>query len=669
MQEDIKKIIEAGIQAPSGENCQPWRFGVHNNQLSIFNIPERDQSLYNYQQRGSYIAHGALIENILIASSQLGYSTTLTLFPNSIGDKNLIATVILNQSQPREETLFPYIWKRSTNRKPYKTVPLGEEQKIQLINTARDVTSGAEVRFIEDRERIQSLAKALSVNEKLIFENQHLHDFFFSHINWNESEDWAKRIGFYIKTLELPPEAQKVFPIMKHWYLARILNRIAGVSKKAAEGNAMLYTASAAFGAILIPNPTPENFISAGRLMQPLWLQATKMGLSIQPVTGIAFLMPRILAGQTTNFSSEQVNLITRAYNVIKTAFGIKDETIAMLFRIGQGDSPTARSSRLSPQDAVGEDIGSGKDRKTKINLALQDLSSLRNDSTFPHQYAVYENIIFLNSTKSFSTFLKWWFTKARKIDGKKLLEINDLPLKNSAVWDRELHYGLVHLQRKSRPGLIKPIVHRIVRFIQKERRPLIIGDLGSGGMEIERQIIDMLTQDVTHYPIIFVGFDKSPNAHYIARENLRTIGKPIDIHEIAKLDASLLKSLVLKAGNKQTIILSKNDIFELDKSFQENTFDLILHSLFKHHLNNNEKETIDKITKKLARSVLEFDGYHSWLMMIPQAIADWPNPILVNGAIFSNLRYQTKREIQKRNKGVSIYFSKIGTYCMEVHQ
>jgi len=47
MKEVIKKIIEAGIMAPSGENCQPWRFEVRGNKISIFNIPERDTSLYN----------------------------------------------------------------------------------------------------------------------------------------------------------------------------------------------------------------------------------------------------------------------------------------------------------------------------------------------------------------------------------------------------------------------------------------------------------------------------------------------------------------------------------------------------------------------------------------------------------------------------------------------
>ena len=59
----IQRILEAGIQAPSGENCQPWRFRSRNDFIDLFNLPERDTSLYSWGQRASYFAHGTLLEN------------------------------------------------------------------------------------------------------------------------------------------------------------------------------------------------------------------------------------------------------------------------------------------------------------------------------------------------------------------------------------------------------------------------------------------------------------------------------------------------------------------------------------------------------------------------------------------------------------------------------
>ena len=50
IREDIKKILEYAIWAPSGDNSQPWRFEAENDQIRVFNVPERDTSLYNYNK-------------------------------------------------------------------------------------------------------------------------------------------------------------------------------------------------------------------------------------------------------------------------------------------------------------------------------------------------------------------------------------------------------------------------------------------------------------------------------------------------------------------------------------------------------------------------------------------------------------------------------------------
>ena len=83
--------------------------------------------------------------------------------------------------------------------------------------------------------------------------------------------------------------------------------------------------------------------------MQRIWLQATKMGLSIQPVTGVIFFMQRIIAGETQEFSSKHIELVKNAYAIITEIFGLTKGTIAMLFRIGYGGLPSARSLRSAP--------------------------------------------------------------------------------------------------------------------------------------------------------------------------------------------------------------------------------------------------------------------------------------------------------------------------------
>src|SRR3989338_3310518 len=117
MDDAIQKIVEAGIQAPSGDNCQPWRFVVKGNTIELYNLPERDNSLYNWGQRASYVAHGALLENMSIAASQLGYTLSIDLFPEK-SDTNFIARVTLIEVEAKNEPLYDAIFKRCNNRKP-----------------------------------------------------------------------------------------------------------------------------------------------------------------------------------------------------------------------------------------------------------------------------------------------------------------------------------------------------------------------------------------------------------------------------------------------------------------------------------------------------------------------------------------------------------------------
>ncbi|MDI6789725.1 MAG: nitroreductase family protein [Thermodesulfobacteriota bacterium] len=46
----LLKIVEAGIWAPSGDNCQPWRFTWNSQKLLLLNVPERDTAPLSRQR-------------------------------------------------------------------------------------------------------------------------------------------------------------------------------------------------------------------------------------------------------------------------------------------------------------------------------------------------------------------------------------------------------------------------------------------------------------------------------------------------------------------------------------------------------------------------------------------------------------------------------------------
>ncbi len=346
MQADIEKIITDGTLAPSGENCQPWKFFVAGNRIQVFNVPEADQSLYNYKQRGSYVAHGALIENIFISASKYGYTTQIQIFPE-LNNHDLVSTITLEKTSPKNEPLYPYIQKRHTNRKDHESQKLTSTQKSVLVEVAKETGLG-ELKMIDDQPTLDVLGKALAVNEQMIFENKELHSFFYNHVLWN-SEEQEKAGGFYIKTLEFLPHQLRGVKIFKHWHVLKILNKIGKVSRVIAKENAEKYAKSGAFAVIMINGNTDVDYVNAGRVAEKVWLTATRLGISVHPCTGVLYFMENIRAGNIAVFSEKHRHIIKEAYGDIVKMFDAEGKTIPMLFRLGFAGTASARSMRMKP--------------------------------------------------------------------------------------------------------------------------------------------------------------------------------------------------------------------------------------------------------------------------------------------------------------------------------
>ncbi|MBI2507216.1 MAG: hypothetical protein HYW09_01230 [Candidatus Niyogibacteria bacterium] len=353
--DDIIKIIEYGTYAPSGDNSQPWRFEVESGSdsphearsvIKVFNILGKDNPILNIRNRGSYVAHGAVVENMVIAASKMGFEAEVKVFPED-SSPHMTASVILTSGVPANEPLFDSIKERVTNRKPYKKEPLSDREKRDLADAGR-IAGVGELKILESRDDLQNVAHALSVTERVALETPALHALFFGGMLWNEEENKRGESGLYIKTIEVPLTVQFLFRLIKKWPAMKCFNAI-GFPLLAARSNAALYASSGAFGAIVVPD-TDEDFFRAGRILERVWLTATKLGLSFQPVTGILFLNQRIQSPEGHPFSRENAERIKEAYAKIEASFGARGKIIAMLFRVGKDGEPSARSYRKKPE-------------------------------------------------------------------------------------------------------------------------------------------------------------------------------------------------------------------------------------------------------------------------------------------------------------------------------
>lgn len=349
IKDTIKNILEHAVNAPSGNNSQPWKFAVKENKIYIHNISDGDITPYNFDQKGSYIAHGALIENISIIALKYGYLANVKIFPDK-NNANVIAIVTLDNAEPRKDSLFDSIISRATNRRIYQKTTLKSEHKEEILKTQQEVNGGGKIKLIEDIKEIEKVAWALGLHERLIFENKMIHDVVFSSILWSEKENAEKRKGLYIKT-KFPDMPSFMLPIMKifgNWSFVNIVNKI-GLAKKIQKQSAESCISSSALCAILADSETNEAYLKGGMLLQRIWLTITKLGISLQPMTGVPYLARRILTGDSSGFSQKQAELIKQSNEEINNIFNEDGKTIIIIFRIGYDYKPPIKTSKLPP--------------------------------------------------------------------------------------------------------------------------------------------------------------------------------------------------------------------------------------------------------------------------------------------------------------------------------
>lgn len=344
--ETIKKILEAGVQAPSGSNSQPWKFYVEGEKVKVQALFSKDHPVLNFRNRGTFIAHGALLENIFIAAQKLGYRARFKMFPD--GKQNdIICEIYFEDNQNKGHVLYDLIFKRCTNRKPYKKKLLGDSQKKDLLNLVNDLPA-VKIKFVDDIEGLKVLAESACVSEKIIFEDKGLHQLLYKELVFTEKEEKNIKSGLYIKTLELNAFQTVILKLVKFWPIANFLNKI-GFSRLLAKDNYKRYVSSAAIGAIIVKNKD-EFFIEGGRAIERIWLKATQMGLSIQLLTGFSFFWQRVISGENI-FSASHRRIIENAYEKSASVLDIReDQVIAALFRIGESSFPSAYSSKKTPE-------------------------------------------------------------------------------------------------------------------------------------------------------------------------------------------------------------------------------------------------------------------------------------------------------------------------------
>jgi len=331
----VQKIVKAAVMAPSGDNVQPWDIQVSKDftQIRLYNLPEKDNSYYNYQQSASYIAHGAVIENIMIAGKHLGCHVNYQLFPDTDND-SYIAKITFSLADAQPDSYYTAIFERCTNRFQYKREEVGDEVLNALFSSVKNIDT-AQVSLVTDKGKVKQLAGELKVNDQIVFERKDIHQFLFDKIRWNQKQIEKTRDGMPVGVLGLSFIEKLSFPLMRFWWYVKAAN-VLGLSRIIALKCWWGCANASILGMVTIQGNDKVAFVEGGRAAQRLWLEATKQGFALQPIIGLPLLINRLKQGSLDGFSIKHALFVKRASERLPGLFDVKkSDTLIMGFRAG----------------------------------------------------------------------------------------------------------------------------------------------------------------------------------------------------------------------------------------------------------------------------------------------------------------------------------------------
>ncbi len=350
--EDVRRIVGAGILAPSGGNCQPWRFvwsaaGL----LRCLHDVRRSESFLDFEHRAAHLALGAAVENMVItAAGELRLETEVRAFPGP--DPGHVCDLVFSghAGGPDEglRRLAPWVAPRATNRRLGRRVPLGHEEIVDLRSAVAD--PDVQLQMLTDPGALEEIGRILGAGDRLRLFDERLYREMMSEMRWSPEEARESADGVDIATLDLRDVDEAGLRLLSSWPVVRFLRSMGmggaleDLSKRAVE-------AASGVALLTIPGTTPRDFFRGGRAMQRVWLGATALGLAFQPLSSLPYMFARLERGDgfEGRERAELADLRTRYARLFDVS---PDTGELLLFRVARTEPPGARSLRR-PVEAV----------------------------------------------------------------------------------------------------------------------------------------------------------------------------------------------------------------------------------------------------------------------------------------------------------------------------
>jgi hypothetical protein len=179
--------------------------------------------------------------------------------------------------------------------------------------------------------------------------NRELHDQLFSELRWTAEAADASRDGIDTRTLELPTPVLLVLKLMRSYFFVRRI--FPKLLLELHSRKSILQSSHICVLALpgLLENARNSSFITAGRILQRLWLTAEHLRLGVQPWAVLPFFLLRAVHANGVGFSASEREEVLSLGEEVRALFGVPAHMMPyFIFRLSNAPAPSVRARRLN---------------------------------------------------------------------------------------------------------------------------------------------------------------------------------------------------------------------------------------------------------------------------------------------------------------------------------
>ena len=349
----VRWVAAVGSLAPSAHNSQPWqlRWCRTDHVLQCRHDPARDLPNLDFEHGATWLAFGAMLENISMAARHLGLDARLYPWPD-VSDPHLVCAVeLIEDGRAYTDPLLAHVTTRVTNRRRDGRKPLPDAAATTLTRAC--AAAGTQLQLLDRTEELHEVAALVGAGDRISLLDPNLHHDVTHGYRWSPQEVLAQPHGIDVATLEFTATERAGLRLTHQRRVVDYLRHI-GQGRALEDIGRELVDAASAVGLVTIAGTARESFLAAGQAVQRMWLTATASGLALQPITGLPYLFARLERGNGEGLSLEARSELKELRVRFNALFHTQPEFAeAFLFRIAVAGPPTARSLRLPIQDIL----------------------------------------------------------------------------------------------------------------------------------------------------------------------------------------------------------------------------------------------------------------------------------------------------------------------------